>query len=107
MMDSKELDMLVAEKIMGWDPDFEWPHRFTDEDGCTHDRAPEYTTEIRFAWEVVEKLRDDFWFGLHTTNGGGWEACFDNTFIGQYVEGAGTAEMAICLAALRVKGIEI
>lgn len=53
----RELDALVAEKVMGWDVG----DIFYD---ATHQeimpRVPSYSTKIAASWSVVEKILDDY-----------------------------------------------
>jgi len=108
----RELDRAIAEKVMGrkvtWDaPDVLLP-------GPPDNDAPNYSTSIDAAWEVVEKLRN--WPGghwwLHLWQVAGvreeWRASF--TFGGMAAvhpkleATANTAPLAICLAALKAMG---
>lgn len=116
-----ELDVLIAEKIMGWRILSHWDCEGTikhlvDENQCEV-RPPEikpYSTSIAAAWEVVEKLNKwkftltwQFFFG-----GGGSElkayatAIFDPVLTSRredlFVK-AETAPHAICLAALKAQ----
>ena len=90
----RELDALVAEKVMGWAP---------GERG-----TPTFSTSIAAAWQLVEKLRPRFYLSLevHLDH---VNACFcphgevfrsDGTHM--YRGEAATAPHAICLAALAV-----
>ena len=115
----RELDALIAEKVTGVVPCDEWS-RFNsysesrDEPHEDHDCRstsfwpPHYSTNIAAAWEVVEKLRveglrlrlveytDGFYavFGAMAIDTAPWQA--------SQVE---TAQLAICLAAL--KAVEV
>ncbi len=108
----KELDALVAEKVMGWKklfkkdyPDsgdwrgLEWMWR--EREGFMYSEAQStkpYSTNIAAAWEVVEKLRDDnFKIQEHGTH---WKVHF-----GAAWRGAETVPHAICLVALDVVGL--
>jgi hypothetical protein len=67
----RELDVLIAERVMGWrrapytleGSGLEWADGagLIPPDARTHitsvQRAPEYSTDIRAAWEVVKKVR--------------------------------------------------
>ena len=119
---SRELDALVAEKVMGWQDArafFPWPESGVMLDnyammppygGAIRDIAhvPCYSTDIAAAWEVVEKLdgggeRKTFWWTI-TSPGD------DTMYSARIVEGsveiayaiAPAAPEAICLAALKV-----
>ena len=110
----RELDALVAEKVMGLKP-----HRMIscpdNKPGCLvyhYEGAwegyviPDYSTSISAAWEVVEKLGvNDFvhlsWMPGHKL----WTCSLDSTMFGGYINlsvEADTAPLAICRAALKV-----
>jgi len=112
----REMDALVAERVMGWtlgrryaNGNGEWqghPHGGT----LTWDQTPRYSTDIRAAWEVVEKMRADGYATIHVSCGAdlkgnpvpGWYASFfaDKDRPGGFARGATMAE-AICRAALK------
>ena len=63
-MTDRELDALVAEKVMGWKPYSKRKQReagatWTHPDGYNagYGSWPEYSTDIAAAWLVVEKMR--------------------------------------------------
>lgn len=98
----RELDALVAEKVMGWSSEE------LDEDvGIC---VPRYSTDISAAWEVVEKLGEkfeqfDLQFGWNT----GRFVCGFGSFGTSRFESTPTefAPHAICLAALRAVGYDV
>jgi hypothetical protein len=119
---SRDIDALVAEHVMGWTNNWDNPGRggmwgimdwIEKDDGTrTPVRAadfPSYSGDIESSWEVVEKLANDgyqvtvsvYKDGCHVDCGiprpGTWEP--KRSF-------AKTVPMAICLAALRAKGVE-
>lgn len=58
MTPGRELDALVAEKVMGYkrlEPTLDWPERWLCDDRKLGG-IPAYSTDIAAAWEVVEKL---------------------------------------------------
>lgn len=69
-----------------------------------------YTTEIRPAFMVIEKLRAEG-FVVRLDNGldGTWECTFYEPRAGgqQHYAPANTLPESICLAALRAKGVEV
>jgi hypothetical protein len=120
----RELDRLVAEKVMGWkrmsyhqtqptnkyymdrhELTFWWYDKngrevfLAESSDCidcgTDIPAWSPSTRTDHAWEVVEKLRDDN-FSIEE-NGTHWKARFGGKW-----RGAETAPHAICLAALEV-----
>lgn len=111
----RELDALVAEKVMGLEvkpyeklkgsdiPEYFgtlWVPSADQNRGTPYQQwlpLPHYSTSIAAAWEVVEKLKDDdFHLEEHGTH---WKAGF-----GPRWRGAETAPHAICLAALEAIG---
>ena len=116
---SRELDALIAERVMGWELDdlpegVVWEGNSETGGGVTARTAvPRYSTDIAAAWEVVEKIRGaGFTFSLWD-NANQYAAPWDCRFthrddVGQKgIAIEGTAPHAICLAALRAKGVEI
>jgi len=116
MKPGKELDGLVAEKIMGWTyvrfPDGAMPKtkHWHDHTSKFVGPCPYYSTDIAAAFQVVEKLREHL--HLVRMEDGRWLVGHDNTE-GYITEGivdmrlfrsavADTLPHAICLAALRV-----
>jgi len=109
----REMDALVAEKVMG----FEIPANLRNSvnwgggppilvDGKSLD-IPHYSTDLTDAWEVVEKM-GNYLFACGRNDNGMWEACFFsvNSGIGKLSEGHGdTAPSAICRAALKALGV--
>ena len=130
MVAGRELDALVAEKVMGMvvmacrDIDGEWwsdPNEmFTGKEVCVPPRwghareLPLHSTSIRYAWEVWEKLIADGWYPDLTTTysakanglvyGCELQRGGDGTKDHYWVQ-ATTAPLAICLAALAAVGI--
>lgn len=72
------------------------------------DCLPRYSTNISAAWGVVEKMRTEmFSFYLMDCAGqGSWEANFDTKADQIYCHMHESASLAICLAALKAKGID-
>ncbi len=119
MEPGRELDALIAEKVMGIEP---WPiqnpcwgvkafkAKFVpygqEAKPC---EAPSYSTDIAAAWKVVEKLQEynpfweeDGWLSFQLSpavgvNSKEWYANFGDSTTGAYGK---TAPHAICLAAL-------
>lgn len=118
-MTDRELDALVAEKVMGWKIEGR-PIRlsgghFDDvripADG-TVKMLPSYSTDIAAAWQVVEKVRElNGWPFILESHGdpgapGRWWAYFQKTIGDRSVNGHGhEAPRAICLAALKAVGV--
>lgn len=108
---SREIDHAVAEHVMGIyfkkDPDDETP-------GILKSMCEHYSTDIAAAWLVAEKLvQEKIYFEIHppldigeqwsVTGYDGYNAERNSNADGE----ADTAPMAICLAALKAKGIEV
>jgi hypothetical protein len=119
----RELDALVAEKVMGWTSDL-YAHSLMGEKvrlwlppppsdvAHTADTLPRYSTDIAAAWEVVEKvsgpglafeLVDVGSFNPGYTELPRWCASFGDGNV-VIAEEADTAPHAICLAALKAVG---
>jgi hypothetical protein len=130
MKPGRELDTLVAEKVMGWIPKKRWPDLLVWENIEGEDRAADEATErysvyegfrpstdISDAWEVVEKLGiipNSFYIGYKTDKNGKkiYRAFFQKenpitTLIHTYEADAETAPLAICLAALEAVGVKV
>lgn len=106
----REMDALVAEKVMGWEKVHNNPVVWGDSwygiDGDALMRLPHYSTDIAAAWQVVEKViaGDEYEIGfengqhyakLGSAKGGyAWAGQATGT----------TAPHAICLAALKAVG---
>jgi hypothetical protein len=102
MKAGRELDALVAEKVMGLPPVY-------GPTGIKWDGPiPAYSTDIAAAWEVVERIKGSQpestfsieWIGTQ------WRVDFVYQNYDWYNEGdqADTAPHAICLAALKAVG---
>lgn len=107
MNPGRELDALIAEKVMGLEivhlgePSKPFVKNFTGTSEPT-----EYSTDIAAAWEVVERLKDsEHAFGFELTQDQGelceWLAYFGE---GRFKAESETAPHAICLAALKAVG---
>jgi hypothetical protein len=114
MKPGRELDLLVAEKVMGLT---KTDYLVFDKDsnivGDICDFPKSYSTDISAAWEVVEKMKEE-WGTLDIT------FRYDNIAvilysthqtghvkISEHIGNADTAPHAICLAALKAKGVEV
>lgn len=112
MESGRELDALVAAKVMGWKTiTVNTPYRYVkNAGGCIVDGTAERLSagliphqwfpsrDIADAWEVVEKMNDCLHLKQHGKDGI-WEAFF--CISGPDMEGSGeTASLAICRAAL-------
>ena len=117
----RELDALVAEKVMGLEVrsitvmdskgthsdvgTVDAPRRMPDgRMGVNVDKLPAYSTDIAAAWEVVEKLGLAFELGwLPEDKGFNWDASFGEKRGSEAgtTTYASTAPHAICLAALK------
>lgn len=120
----RELDALVAEKVMGWtlgkphllhgylmhgSVEIEcWEGSLKDNVTQTKD-SWHPSTDIRWAWEVVEKLkRYGFELGYQFDESGEleWDASFDMERHSEaHCVYAPTAPLAICKAALKAVGV--
>lgn len=108
MLPSRELDTLIAEKVMMLDPELieAW------NDASKHpswvisrfDQLPRYSSDIKAAWQVVEKIKNLNFIG--PTPNGKWNVVIGCQNDGDYFGViADTAPHAICLAALKTVGV--
>ena len=119
MKAGRELDALVAEKVMGlrvkWATSYDGePHpvcpSLTDARAEDWEPCPWYSTDVADAWEVVERLRQMDYVGLVVK-------AYPLGLKDQYVASvpgsttafaeAQTAPHAICVAALKAVGAEV
>lgn len=108
-MNLREIDLLVAEKVMGWIPQREMQGKilYVLQDGTqiAFDWKP--TTNIADAWQVVEKLRkDSYGFEIEDGFDKKYQCCFYGS-ARSYTCEAETATLAICLSALKSMGVDI
>ena len=103
---TRELDALVAEKVMGWEVepvqdgyDAGYWRIVKGESAYERENIPSYSTSIADAWMVVEKFPS---IEIHTHEHGGVSVRVDAYCYGN----APTAPEAICKAALRAVGVE-
>ena len=123
-MTDRELDTLVAEKVMGVDlspvEHKAWDGRLSFVPGAiawctdwTESPEPEpFSTSIEAAWEVVEKLTmHSIQIRINKHDASDitwWEVYIHRDFTGEeYRAYADTASRAICLAALKAVGVEV
>jgi hypothetical protein len=131
---SRELDALIAEKVMGWRPMQSFPFKqedwpaFCDLDGreIWQGDIPHFSTDIAAAWEVVEKIPMTIYApgapyadGEYCNHGQDYDDEDDPTGIGPWAAEADHPDKArlsdrvygvsgphaICLAALRAVGV--
>lgn len=93
----KELNALIADKVMGYrkkkvDCNSFW----TDEEGHEPEHSHEYSTDIGAAWEAVAKIHPDIFNLCWHVDANCWACTMNDTTT--YGE---SAPHAICLAALR------
>ena len=105
----RELDALVAEKVMGVKPEQVYcdisgrniSRYFDLEDRM---RIESYSTDIGAAWQVLERVAES-WLPCVMHNGMTWIAEFES-LIEFHTAYADTAPLAICRAALMAVGVE-
>ena len=114
---SRKIDALVAEHVMGlklleMDKEFPMLMHVTGKNEWGHDTVegvPEYSKKIEAAWKVMEAVKR-FGFSIE------WQHDSANFYtkhwwvVGEdedYETCNDSAPMAICLAALKLKGIEV
>ena len=125
-LEPRERDALVAEKVMGWtnirwDAGTTWMRDCLDAwigeppEGEPYNNWPEslyeFTTDISAAWQVVEAvdplMGNSPWDFVLARTDGGWICNFHAEWFEQVADGyeAPTAPLAICIAALKAKGV--
>jgi hypothetical protein len=111
MKPGRELDALVAEKVMGWMRQHDIWYGPKLKMAQAFDRPPNYSTDIAAAWEIVEKFSKLGWdvtvfSGGEMRDGDEIYAEFDPRYCdGKFaLKSAYTAPHAICLAALNAVG---
>lgn len=108
MNPGRELDALIAEKVLGWS----WDEKTAISPSGSRNAVkagdpfwwlPEYSIDIAAAWEVVEKMKQlDFNFTLQNDSFiSGWEAAFSKANSHTVWFREESAPHAICLAALQ------
>lgn len=103
-----DLALRVAYAVMGFREDLgpdEWPHWFTDDNGCAHPKAGDYSTDMSAAMEVVAVLHAN---GLYVSMSKppdrrmwdvrGWDPVTNTR---RYIAHAESLPEAICKAALK------
>lgn len=121
MEPGRELDALVAEKVMGLEITKIANGHMWFRDGVTlRSPIPHYSTDIAAAWLVVEKMSSDGWIHEITehindsqikcamfANRSGHYESYERSWDDEQWAVSGTAPHAICLAALKAVGIEV
>jgi hypothetical protein len=95
-MENREIDRLIAEKVMGW------------RDGTYAKGSWFPSTDIKDAWLIVEKLKHEegYLFRLETGDVNDWKCLFSD-FQDNYWAESDNAPLAICKATLKANGIII
>lgn len=103
MKAGRELDGLIAEKVMG----LKVYGQFHETNRGVRIHVPRYSTNIEDAWLVVEKLKDKVDIGFFNDSLGNWNCkILDKSDWSLTEIEAETAPLAICLAALKAVDIE-
>lgn len=104
----RELDMRIAEMVMNWHaPTRRCPHWYPKSDDLAMNilgpEVPNYSTDIAAAWEVVEKLHEDFAFTCEYVGHLYVVQLWSNTK--KVIASADTVPLAICRAALKAVNV--
>lgn len=122
-MDLRKIDALVAEHVMGLEVQKDqitknWYSEKTPDDkseffiGKSNDKIPKYSSDISAAWAIVEKVESHtFTLTAEEDKLPMWGAAFgfwnsEKQDFDLIESLADSAPLAICLAALKVSGIE-
>jgi hypothetical protein len=111
MKPGRELDALIAEKVMGYSDvkvgfidGINWDKGFPPGKKIAH-AISHYSTDISAAWEVVDKLLDKWSFDLSSISGKYFRVILtgggNESHLKRLVVETETATHAICLAALK------
>lgn len=110
MTDLQEINALIAEHVLGKssrsDGLFDYSREFNSKD--YHQEPFPYSSDITAAWEVVEKLVSEHYQIIVSVYEGGASCDYGFPRTGTWTpkrESAATVPLAICLAALKAKGI--
>lgn len=123
-MNKREIDRLIATKIMGYEVDEKWTEEINDDfmyvgvwisDAPAETEGPFAPSEdISDAWQVVDKVRESRNFDLSDAWDENDKKIFyshfqydDSVIVRTYSAYAETAPLAICLAALKAYGVEL
>jgi hypothetical protein len=125
-MTLREIDKLVATEIFGWKKahrpveskttvsamiksllDEDQGYWWLLPDGTGRDDIPHYSSDIAAAWDVVTKLRNEFDVEIEVLSESHRCELKGADPNNRFFIYAPTAPLAICLAALKSKGIEI
>lgn len=117
-MDNREIDKLVAEKVLGWTidnhagfPDIPFEPDWIRKNEVMYEVGEFSPSEnMDHAWEIIDKWdREGRYFSIHKHVDGGFvvkseidSAPYEKVFGESY-----SAPMAICLAALKIAGVEV
>ncbi len=115
-MDPRRIDALVAEHVMGWTNNRDDPTKsgmwgindWLDETTpVLMPDFPSYSTDIAAAWEVLEELIPKYLLSLSWVDG--WEVSHyeANEQVTYHLAEDASAPLAICLAALKAKGVSV
>lgn len=113
----RELDKLIAEKIFGWTDFLDNQTGYLPLTGCppaglnkrTRSTVFHYSTQIQYAWMIVEKfssavIEKSFLQGEHFS---AYIMTAPDGYPLDAFSRAKTAEAAICICALKIKGVEV
>ena len=117
-MTDREIDKMVAKKVMGWTEIREGKRVDfigVDPERIDYDRIPHYSTDIKDAWQVIVRMRGLGWhYEISSTDRGADSVRFgqgnynryEDEWTEEYRE-EGEVPMATCLAALAIMGIKL
>jgi len=106
----REINVLIAEKVMGWEKDRKYDRWIQDDGSTVFTGELVFSEDIAAAWMAVEKLMSRFRFELSdytdAERGKHWRGYFwkpsatpNSSFVG-YIAADYSAPLAICRAAL-------
>ena len=117
MKAGRELDALVAEKVMGHSVLVLEGHPFIYHPEGYQQAVPKYSTDVADAWEMVDKLSKDGYFMHIYGHDARWSVGYISPSLSRRwnkekveIEGlckSESAPLSICLAALKAVGVEV
>ncbi|SDJ62085.1 BC1872 family protein [Paenibacillus naphthalenovorans] len=104
MPSGRELDALVAEKVMGWNVKFMgdilWGWMYSETERNRWYNVPKFSADISAAWKAVEKMKRNDWVFVINSISEEWTALFYLDRIHEHEVTCNSAPEAICKAAL-------
>lgn len=105
-MTSHDIERLIAIEFFGWE-EAKKPYLFIQPNGKKVDVRNTFTKDITFAWAIAEKMKKNWSDFAVTSEGDNWNVFWGFNGVAWQDVTADTVEMALCLACLQSKEIEL